>query len=119
MDSVEDIIERFSLLKIDNIEDIIERVGKNICLYQTRAVRLREFSAEDLKYFPLCYLEKYVSSFALQKILDKLPESYKQSQILKLNLPCYEHYNKGEIHIDGPPTSIKACPACRITNAYK
>ncbi|KAL1492536.1 hypothetical protein ABEB36_010776 [Hypothenemus hampei] len=103
---------------MDSAEDIvIKRVGKNICLYQTRAVRLREFSAEDLKYFPLCYLEKYISSFELQKIWDKLPESYKQSPILKLNLPCYENYNKGETQIDGPPPPRKACRECEI-NIY-
>ncbi|KAL1488259.1 hypothetical protein ABEB36_015213 [Hypothenemus hampei] len=95
-------------------EDIIEHIGSNICLYQTHIVTLREFSAEDLKYFPLCYLEKYVSSIELKSIWNKLPESYKKSSILKLNLPCYKHYNRGEIHIDGPPPPIKSCFGCKL-----
>ncbi|KAL1487575.1 hypothetical protein ABEB36_015748 [Hypothenemus hampei] len=98
---------------MESIENIIERVGKNICLYQSYTVALSDFSAEDLKYLPLCYLEKYVSPFAIQQIWNKLPESYKQSPILKLNLPCYEHYNKGETQIDGPPPPIKSCFGCK------
>ncbi|KAL1516378.1 hypothetical protein ABEB36_000297 [Hypothenemus hampei] len=98
---------------MDGIENIIERVGKTICLYQTYKVALRDFSAEDLKYLPMCYLEKYVSPFSIQQIWDKLPESYRQSPILKLNLPCYEHYNKGELQIDGPPPPIKSCFGCK------
>ncbi|KAL1487837.1 hypothetical protein ABEB36_009438 [Hypothenemus hampei] len=43
---------------MDSIENIIERVGRNICLYQEHAVPLPEFSEDDLKYFPICYLEK-------------------------------------------------------------
>ncbi|KAL1488107.1 hypothetical protein ABEB36_015065 [Hypothenemus hampei] len=76
---------------------------------------LRDFSAEDLKYLPMCYLKNYVSPFAIQQIWDKLPESYKSNPTFKLNLPCYEHYNKGELQIDGPPPRIKSCPGCKTT----
>ncbi|KAL1493707.1 hypothetical protein ABEB36_009401 [Hypothenemus hampei] len=100
---------------MDSIENIIERVGKTICLYQTYKVALRDFSAEDLKYLPLCYLEKYVSPSQLEIIWDKLPESHNQSSIVQLNLPCYEHYNKGELQIDGSPPPIKSCPGCKTT----
>ncbi|KAL1509524.1 hypothetical protein ABEB36_004240 [Hypothenemus hampei] len=100
---------------MDSIENIIERVGKTICLYQTYKVALRDFSAEDLKYLPMCYLEKYVSPFAIQQIWGKLPESYKSNPTFKLNLPCYEHYNKGELQIDGPPPPIKSCTGCKTT----
>ncbi|KAL1488805.1 hypothetical protein ABEB36_014601 [Hypothenemus hampei] len=100
---------------MSSTEDIIERVGRNICLYQAHAIALREFSAEDLKYLPLCYLEKYVSSIELKSIWDKLPGSHKTSPILKLNLPCLKHFNDTSDSVtqfDGPPPPIKTCSTC-------
>ncbi|KAL1492410.1 hypothetical protein ABEB36_010662 [Hypothenemus hampei] len=98
---------------MDSIENIIERVGRNICLYQEHAVPLPEFSEDDLKYFPICYLEKYVTSIELQKIWDKLPEKHKNNPVLKLNLPCLKHFNnnktEGATQFDGPPPPIRSC----------
>ncbi|KAL1493596.1 hypothetical protein ABEB36_009297 [Hypothenemus hampei] len=96
-----------------SIENIIERVRRNICLYQDRVISLCEFSEEDLEYFPIGYLEKYVSSIELQQIWNKLPEKHKKSPILKLNLPCFKHFNntEGATQFDGPPQPIKLCSA--------
>ncbi|KAL1487712.1 hypothetical protein ABEB36_015619 [Hypothenemus hampei] len=78
-----------------------------------RVISLREFSEEDLEYFPIGYLEKYVSSIELQEIWNKLPEKHKKSPILKLNLPCFKHFNntEGATQFDGPPPPIKLCSA--------
>jgi len=100
-----------------SVENIIERVGRNIYLHQHQLVPLREFSEEDLEFFPVSYLEKYVSSIELQQIWSKLPEKHKSSPVLKLNLPCLKHFNdntEGATQFDGPPPSIKSCSACQI-----
>ncbi|KAL1489055.1 hypothetical protein ABEB36_014000 [Hypothenemus hampei] len=99
-----------------SIENIIERVGRNICLYQDHIISVCEFSEEDLEYFPISYLEKYVSSIELQQIWNKLSEKHKKSLILKLNLPCFKHCNntEGTTQFDGPPPPIKLCSACKI-----
>ncbi|KAL1487806.1 hypothetical protein ABEB36_015561 [Hypothenemus hampei] len=104
---------------MDSIENIIERVGRNICLYQEHAVPLPEFSEDDLKYFPICYLEKYVTSIELQKIWDKLPEKHKNNPVLKLNLPCLKHFNnnktEGATQFDGPPPPIRSCSTWNLS----
>ncbi|KAL1489048.1 hypothetical protein ABEB36_013993 [Hypothenemus hampei] len=98
-----------------SIENIIERVGRNICLYQEQAVPLREFSNEDLEYFPVSYLEKYVSPIELQQVWIKLPEKHKNNPVLKLNLPCLKHFNtnnsEGADQFDGPVLAIRSCSA--------
>ncbi|KAL1487903.1 hypothetical protein ABEB36_015288 [Hypothenemus hampei] len=98
-----------------SIENIIERVGRNICLYQEQAVPLREFSNEDLEYFPVSYLEKYVSPIELQQVWIKLPEKHKNNPVLKLNLPCLKHFNtnnsEGADQFDGPVPAIRSCSA--------
>ncbi|QWT43280.1 polyprotein [Weevil wasp positive-strand RNA virus 2] len=38
---------------------------------------------------------------------------YKRMQSDDLTKPCLEHYNKGEVHIDGPPPSRGRCHECR------
>ncbi|KAL1492400.1 hypothetical protein ABEB36_010652 [Hypothenemus hampei] len=103
---------------MNSIENIIERVGRNICLYQEHTVPLRDFSDEDLEYFPVSYLEKYVSSIELQQIWYKLPEKHKRNPVLRLNLPCLKHFNnnktEGATQFDGPAPPIKFCTACKI-----
>ncbi|KAL1492565.1 hypothetical protein ABEB36_010805 [Hypothenemus hampei] len=102
---------------MSSVQDIIERVGRTICLYQKHVIPLREFSAEDLKYFPIEYLTHYVSFIEVQLIWDKLPESYKSCPTLQLNLPCWQHYNKDPaIQFDGPPQPIKSCREFNVSN---
>jgi len=101
---------------MNSAQDIIERVGRNIYLHQKHLVRIYEFSEEDLKYFPISYLEENVSPIQLQEIWEKLPKRYKSSPVLKLNLPCFKHFNgntEGATQFDGPPPSVRSCPACQ------
>lgn len=66
---------------------------------------------EELEYIPLSWLQHSSNRIALEFNWKRLPSHYQE--VLQKKRPCYEHYNNGSDHIDGPAPSIENCYECK------
>jgi hypothetical protein len=74
--------------------------------------RLKDFDTEEIKYFPLSYIQNHVCATELLQAWYKIPDEYKSH--LHFDLPCDKHYNLDNqtTHVDGPAPKRKNCFYC-------
>lgn len=91
-------------------QEVIEKVGEVILLHQMSR-NFNRIPRDDLKYFPINYLQRFASTIELSQIFPFLPLSYQMDNYLQMKLPCLEHSLSGD-EWDGPPISRKNCIVC-------
>lgn len=92
-------------------QEVIEKVGEVIRLHQMSR-NLTRIPRDDLKYFPINYLQQFATSIELSQIFTHLPISYQMDRNLQMKLPCVEHCQDDGDQWDGPPLARKYCRIC-------
>ena len=85
-----------------------------LCAHDT----LELLTPQQLQLVPKEVLIKYYPR-QINKVYGQLSETLKNDPDIKNHLICYEHYNKLQDHIDGPPPMKKDCHICSCYNKCK
>lgn len=73
----------------------------------------RFLSPDDIEYLPKSHILNRFSPTELERVWDHLRPEIRRDPRVQEKLPCHQHYNNFDDHIDGPPTSILNCGACK------
>lgn len=74
---------------------------------------LNDLEDEALYHLPPVIFLHWASD-EVHTVWERLPPELQQREDFQQLRLCYEHYNKGRTHIDGPPPPKKHCRTCYI-----